>query len=409
MKMNMNNRWTCKKLGNLLLLLAIGCILLLTITGCENDDLTPTGENKKGLEAYDAGEYDRAVSYFERAISLDPNVKEYHNNLGMALIQMKQYTEAITQFSMVITNDPSTTEEKKLVKFAYRGRGMAFLQRQNFEEALQAFNNALAIDVEEDWNIDIYYYKANVLECMGYPTSAIENYTAVLDMNPKNERAMLARANLYREIGEYTSAINDYKAVLENAEGSYEAYIGFYACLIETDRTEEAKELLDDATHITVKTEDDKYRLGQVHFYQGNYDAARVEMEYAVENGFAEGHYFLGEILLSEGEYAEALSHYEAYRNSRVQESPTVCNQMAVCYLALFEYDKAEEMINLGLAYEGSPAYQKLLRNRVSLYEGMTEYQKAYEALQDYIVRYPSDSDATNEYRFLKKLLGIES
>ena len=397
-----------KKKGKGLLLIL--CVLAAVFfTACGEDELTPEGENKKGLNDYENGSYESAKTHFERAVSLDPDTGEYHNNLGMTLIQLEEYSDAISQFTMVITEEPQTTAEKKLVKFAYRGKGVAYLQRQDFSEALQAFNSALDIDVEEEWNIDILYYKANVLECMGYPTSAIENYEAVLELDKDNVPALLARANLYREDGDYTSAEKDYQTVLDNTEGTYEAYIGLYVCYVETDREEEAAGILDAASRLTVKDDDDKYRLGQVHFYQGNYESAEIEMENAVANGFTEANYFLGEIALSRGEYETALTYYEAYRDTHVQESPTVCNQEAVCYLALYEYDKAEEQINLGLAYEGSPAYQKLLRNRVALYEGRTEYRKAYEALQDYIVRFPDDTDATDEYRFLKKLLGTDS
>lgn len=394
--------------GKGLAVVILAILLAVLFTACGDDELTPTGENKKGLTDYEAGNYESAKTHFERAVSLDSSAKEYHNNLGMTLIQLEEYSEAISQFTMVITDNPTSTDEKKLVKFAYRGKGLAFLQRQDFSEALQAFNSALAVDVMEDWDIDILYYKANVLECMGYPTSAIENYNAVLEMDSDNQPALLARANLYREDGDYTNAEKDYQAVLTNSEGTYEAYIGLYVCYIETDRNDEATALLDEATRLTVKDDEDKYRLGQVHFYQGNYDSAEIEMENAVANGYTEAYYFLGEIALSKEDYETALGYYEQYRETHVVESPSVCNQEAVCYLALYDYDKAEELINLGLAYEGSPAYQKLLRNRVALYEGRTEYKKAYEALQDYIVSFPDDTDATDEYRFLKKLLGTD-
>ena len=64
-------------------------------------------------------------------------------------------------------------------------------------------------------------------------------------------------------------------------------------------------------------------------------------------------------------------------------------------------------MLDIGLGVAGSPARQQLLRNQVALYEEQNELMKAYETLQEYIVSYPDDLEATNEYRFLKKRLGI--
>lgn len=396
-----------KRMTGQLLLCLVLMLFAGVMTGCGDDEMTPEGENKKGLKSYQEGDYVNAVLYFERALSL-ADEKEFHNNYGMTLIQLERCDEAIEQFNLVYTENPSTSEEKRLSKFACRGLGMAYLQQQDFENALSHFNKALEIKVESGWDIDILFYKANTLQCMGYPTSAIENYTAVLEKDDDNESALLARGNLYRQEGEYSDAIDDYEKLLEENKGSYEAYIGLYTCYFETGREEKGKRLLEEASKLKVKDDEDKYMLGQVHFYQGNYESARIEMENAVIHGFVEANYFLGEVHLKNKEYEKALSYYQTYREQKVTESPTVCNQMVVCYLALFRYEEAKEMLELGLKYEGSNAYQKLLRNQVALYEGMTEYETAYTKLQEYIVKYPEDSDATDEYRYLKKILGKE-
>lgn len=404
-------RSTSEKKKNRIFGRIVCCLLFVMITafqtGCENDEMTPEGENKKGLKSYQEGDYVNAALYFERAISLSDE-KEFHNNYGMTLIQLGRCDDAIEQFQAVIVDNPSGPVANRLNKFAFRGLGMAYLQKQDFENSLSNFNSALEIDIESGWDIDILFYKANTLQCMGYPTSAIENYTAVLAKDDDNESALLARGNLYREEGEYENAIDDYKKLLEEDKGSYEAYIGLYTCYFETGQKERGEELLDKASRLEVKDDEDKYFLGQVHFYQGNYESARIEMENALIHGFVEANYFLGEVYLREKDYNKALEYYQAYREQKVTESPTVCNQMAVCYLALFRYDEAQEMLDLGLKYEGSSAYQKLLRNQVALYEGRTEYELAYKMLQEYIVKYPEDHEATDEYRYLKKILGKE-
>ena len=64
-------------------------------------------------------------------------------------------------------------------------------------------------------------------------------------------------------------------------------------------------------------------------------------------------------------------------------------------------------MLDIGLGVPGSPARRQLLRNQVALYEEQNELMKAYTTLQEYIVSYPEDIEATNEYKFLKKRLGL--
>ena len=111
---------------------------------------------------------------------------------------------------------------------------------------------------------------------------------------------------------------------------------------------------------------------------------------------------------MAEEQYEQAIEYYDIYRASIITTSPTVCNQEAVCYLALFDYDNAQEMINLGLSFGASAARQQLLRNQIAVYEGRYDFQAAYDAFQTYIVEYPYDDEAIEEYKFVKKRLGYD-
>lgn len=390
------------------ILLIIMLVSVLLLTGCGKDKMTVEGENKKGLGYYNSGDYALACEYFERALKIESGNKEVRNNYGMALIQCKEYDAALEQFAAVLNPDASSQKAQRMNKFAYRGQGIAYMQRLEFDKALESFVNALAISTESGWNIDIMYYKANAQECLGQLDTAIETYGMVLEMDKNNRLALLARARLYREKGDPERAVADYEKVLSKEEGSYAAYIGLYTCYRDMKNEEKASKVLADASKLKISDNEDKYLLGQIHFYQKNYSSAKIEMQNAVENGFTEANYFLGEIAVQEKEYEKAVEYYEKYRNSVVSTSPTVCNQEAVCYLALFDFDKAEEMINMGLSFGASSARQQLMRNQIALYEGRYDFASAYAAFQTYIVEYPNDSEAIEEYRFVKKRLGME-
>ena len=389
------------------ILLAAVALFAVLACGCGDEKMTPQSENRKGLSYYEAGDYEKAAEYFSRALSMDNSDLEIHNNYGMALLQQKKYDEALREFEIVLVNSPSASHPDRLNKFAIRGKGLVYIQKQSYTDALTCFNNALDIKAESGWDIDILFYKANTLECMGYRTSAIDIYTEILSRNEKSEKAYQSRADLYRIEGKSDEALADYMKALEISEDNYRTYIGIYTCYASAGEPEKGAEYLTKASRLTVKNNEDKYYLGQVHYYQGNYKSAKIEMEYALDMGFAEANYFLGEIALADREYENAIARFEAYRASSAAESPTVCNQEAVCYLAIFEYEKAQTMLDIGLGVPGSVARQQLLRNQVALYEERNELQKAYETLQEYIVSYPDDMEATNEYRFLKKRLGI--
>lgn len=391
----------------LLLAMLAAVAAAVVLTGCSDDKMTPQSENKKGLAYYEAGDYDKAAEYFARALDLDNSDLDVHNNYGMTLLQQKLYDAALHEFEIVLANSSSRSDVEKLNKFAIRGKGLVYLQKQSYSDALTCFNNALEIKKESGWDIDILYYKANTLECMGYRTSAIDIYTDILSRNEKSVKAHLCRGNLYRIEGKNEDAIADYEKALELSDGSYASYIGLYTCYAALKQDDKAAAMLDAASRLTVKTNEDKYYLGQVHFYQENYKSAKIEMEYALDQGYVEAYYFLGEIALVEKQYTQAIEYFEEYRGRSAVESPTVCNQEAVCYLAMFEYEKAQQMLDIGLGVPGSTARQQLLRNQVALYEVQNELAKAYKTLQEYIVEFPNDDEATSEYKFLKKRLGI--
>lgn len=391
-------------------LLILFTILLtaMAVTACGKDKMTVEGENEKGLGYYNSGDYETAREYFERALKLEPNNREVLNNYGMALIQLRENDLALEQFNNVINEKSTTKKTLKLNKFAYRGKGIAYMQKLEFQNALDCFVAALAISADSDWNVDIMYYKANAQECLGDTDTAIESYGAVLEMDPGNVLALLARGNLYREKGDSSRAISDYEAALSKDKENYYAYIGLYTCYRDKGDEEKAKSALDTASRLKIENNEDKYLLGQVHFYQGNYTSSKIEMQNAVENGFTEANFFLAEIAMHEEEYEKAIEYYDIYRASIITTSPTVCNQEAVCYLALFDYDKAQEMINLGLSFGASAARQQLLRNQIAVYEGRYDFRAAYDAFQTYIVEYPYDDEAIEEYKFVKKRLGYD-
>ena len=386
------------------LLYIVLVLTMLVLTGCGRDKMTAEGENKKGLGYYESGDYQTAREYFERALSIEASNKEVLNNYGMSLIQLKENDLALEQFAKVLDGNPS----KKLMKFAYRGQGIAYMQKLDFENALNSFVSALEISSESGWDIDILYYKANAQECLGQVDEAIATYTAVLEEDKNNLLAFRSRGNLYREKKEFEKALSDYRAILDEESDDYHAYIGMYRVYCDMNETEKASTTLEKASRLKIRDNEDKYLLGQVHFYQKNYTSAKIEMTNAVENGFTEAYYFLGEIAMEEKEYEQAIEYYEQYRASIVTISPTVCNQEAVCYLALFDYDKAEEVIKIGLSFGASSARQQLMRNNIAMLEGRYDLMGAYNAFQEYIVEFPNDSEAIEEYKFVKKRLGFE-
>ncbi len=60
---------------------------------------------KQGLSSWDAGQFDRAIVIFTRAIEQKPDDPWAYGNRGFAYLQKSLYDEAIADFTMAIALD----------------------------------------------------------------------------------------------------------------------------------------------------------------------------------------------------------------------------------------------------------------------------------------------------------------
>ncbi len=68
---------------------------------------------------YDAGNYDKAVELYKKAVALEPSVATYRVALGTSLAKIDQYINAIEQFKISIEIDSNYTEGYYLIEDLY--------------------------------------------------------------------------------------------------------------------------------------------------------------------------------------------------------------------------------------------------------------------------------------------------
>jgi tetratricopeptide (TPR) repeat protein len=379
--------------------LVTATVIAVAVCGCGGKSASQY--NKEGMEFYNSQDYDQAEDYLAKAISMDEDNVTYLQNYAMILIQQGKTDEAIEKFEATVS-DKKSSKAKKNNKYAYRGIGMAYIQTHEYDKAIESFDKALDIDVCEEWDTDITYYKANATLLNGDKDTALSLYSDIIDADSENYLAYESRAGIYRDLGNYINAIADYYSALDYCEGDFELYIGLAACLIENGETSAADDQLFNATLLDVETDEDKYYLGVVHYYQGNYESAKPEMEYALANGIEDAYFYLAEMCLMDEEYDEAMEYFDKYTQTTVVTSPTVCNDLAVCYINGGDYETAYEWVTTGLQFSTSSVLKQLKRNEIACLEGLGDLSTAFEKLTDYVEAYPDDEGAAKEYEFLK-------
>jgi tetratricopeptide (TPR) repeat protein len=78
---------------------------------------------QEGAQAQQRGDLGLAVSKYQEVIGLDPNVVAAHANLGVVLVALGRYDEAITQYHIALAEAPGSPELRLNLGLAYYKKG----------------------------------------------------------------------------------------------------------------------------------------------------------------------------------------------------------------------------------------------------------------------------------------------
>ena len=128
-----------------------------------------SGAAYKGLDQLDA-----AFEAYKKAIYINPNFAEAHNNMGIILKDQGNLEEAIEAYNKALAIKPDFAE-------AYNNMGNALQEQGKLEEAMEAYAKSLTIKPD---NADAYYNMGNALADQGIPEEAMQAYTKTLNLKP---------------------------------------------------------------------------------------------------------------------------------------------------------------------------------------------------------------------------------
>lgn len=370
-------------------------VIIFVLSGCNKAD----GDYSSGKKYFDSGNYEEAAKCFSSAIGNNPNRAEYYIGYGMSLIGFEKYDEAIAQFDRIIM-DKKISMVLENNKRALRGKGIAYVNMQNYQEAINMFDEALKINELSDLNMDILYYKGNILSNTGSYREAAEIYTLIMDQFGEDAQILGNRAYAYQKLGEYEKGIDDFDRAIALQNTNYEHYFGKYYLLQNMGRSNDAHEVLSRAAELEIKTKADKFALAKIHFYQGLYDQAFPELNESFGNGFTEAYLYIGEIYSQKKDYSTAKYYYEKYIEEGA-DSYEVYNQIASCHIKMDEYEQAIPYLETGLKFANNDEARILRKNEIIAYESLGDFEKALNKLQAYIASYPADELAKNELSFI--------
>lgn len=290
-------------------------------------------------------------------------------------------------------------EENQL---AFRQEGITHLENGDYEEAVEAFQNALDLSLGQvgDTEMDICFYKAEALYRLGDVQGTIDTYSAIIDYN-QNAKAYFLRGNLYYSQNNEESALNDYAAAIENEKKDYDLYIGVYEALTAHGKTKEAQDYLNQALEISGNKAYDKMQKGRINFLLGEQQTAISLLQEAVDGKEWKAYYYLAEIYSLLGDAENSEKNMSAYIESGAADAYNLFD-IANDQLERGNYKMAIDCLNLALGLEQVPNRQILMKTLVIAYEQNLDFENAKKVMTEYMQNYPEDEEAKREFTFLE-------
>lgn len=314
---------------------------------------------------------------------------------AMQKIETMEYEEAllILETALVGKEDP---------RMVARGKGIACLGLTRYEEAAAYFEEALTYSDEkpDPIDFDINYYLATAYYKQGRLDRAAAVYTAITDLKPKETDAFYLRGIVELEQGKVEAAGQDFDAAVLAEPGNYDLRIDIFRSCAEYGQEEMGAVYLQDVISEGNKKLTD-FDRGRIHYYLGDYENARLELENAKESGGAEAVVLLGQTYEHLGDYNYAASVYSNYLETKGPDSD-VYNKLGLCKMKSGDYEAALAAFQSAIELEGNVGVQMFKFNEIAAYEKMGQFSKAKLLMEQYLELYPDDDRARREYDFLQ-------
>ena len=329
---------------------------------------------KAGLAAKQQGHLGEAIVEFRKVTELAPDLPAGFANLGAALLENHQYTDAIDPLKKALSMNPNLTGVDQMLGYALLSAGytqeslphleklgdpgvlgIAQLELGKFPEAIQNLNDALKQhpnDPELLYNLGrasglLSKHAYDALES-AYPDSArthqslAENYVALRQL-PEAEREYqaavrlrpdlpglhLAMGEMYLLTPNLEKAESEFRAATKLEPGDAEAAFHLGDVLLRQGKATEAREELARADGLRPDMPETLYGLGKADSLAGDASGAEkswrrvIEIEKASDLA-VQAHFSLATLYRKQGKQTEAAREMSEYESLKQHGPPQV-------------------------------------------------------------------------------------
>jgi len=181
---------------------------------------------KKGIEAAETQDYEKAISCFKKTIALRPNHVASYSNIGYVYVVKEMWDEAIDVYRKALTISPYDAR-------IHHDLGFSLYKKGILDEAIEEFKKGIALDSEfapAYENIGILYAEKRMFN------EAILTFKKALDISPDDPTTHFNLGRAYKALGDDILAADHYYQAgtlhlkKDNRDEALKAYKDLLSC-----------------------------------------------------------------------------------------------------------------------------------------------------------------------------------
>lgn len=352
-----------------------------------------------GLSYAGFEKYDDAIKAYKKAIQYNPNHAHIHAAYGAALSQLHHYNEALKMYKTASDIEPKDAMilhqlgnlytklgntsmaikfQEKAVSFrtnfaeAYYQLGLLYAQDNRYNDSINAYEKAYSEDAEliqSLYNLSqVYLQKGNRDVAQEKMRLFQERKTIIEPLNKlkgafqrtnnQNEKAKIQAniARYYLNLKDYEKAVLEYEKAIGLNPKVIEAYNGIGIAYTMLKRFPKAIQSQEKALTLNPEFTNAHASLGLTYLMQQNHELAlnhyRQAISISVNNSEnrnlsveAESHKKIGQILMTQQSYSEAISAFQASISLNPNDAELYHN-IGISYANVEKYSKALSSLN---------------------------------------------------------------
>ncbi len=186
-----------------------------------------------GRRQYEAGRFTEAITFFEKALEVNPKDAEAYYSIGECYA-LEDNEKAIEAYQQAIKIDPKHDA-------AYWGLGLCYGEIKDYQKSIDSYKEAIKI---EPHNADTHFGLADSYAALGCHQEAIESYQEAILVEPNNAAIYQKLGDCYSKVGRYQESIEAYKQSIKIGPGNALAWMGLGSCYLALGQNNKAVEAL---------------------------------------------------------------------------------------------------------------------------------------------------------------------